>query len=163
MRPAERREYLLLRYEAGHWDLPKGHLEEGESEEDAARREITEETGLQIQKFITGFKEHTSFWFWSYPTKEGSRSRRTKKIVTFFLAETGERDVRISHEHTGYAWLPYKDALQLATYDNAKQLIRKGERFFRVREPGFTQGSEEGKPRKHRGRSRHRARKPVQK
>ena len=32
----ERREYLVLHYEAGHWDFPKGHLEEGESEEDAA-------------------------------------------------------------------------------------------------------------------------------
>jgi hypothetical protein len=83
--------------------------------------------------------------------------------VTFFLAETAEREVTISHEHTGYAWLPYKDALQLATYDNAKQLIRKGERFFRASEPGPAQDGEGHRSRKRRGRSRHRARKPQQK
>ena len=39
-----RRLYLLLHYCEGHWDLPKGHVEAGESEEQTARREISEET-----------------------------------------------------------------------------------------------------------------------
>ena len=39
--------YLLLHYEAGHWDFVKGHSEKGESEEETVRREILEETGLR--------------------------------------------------------------------------------------------------------------------
>jgi len=127
----ERRDYLVLHYEAGHWDFPKGHLEEGETEEIAAKREIMEETGLSVDRFVPEYREQTAFWFWSYPKEPGGKSRRTKKIVTFFLAETSDRDVRLSDEHTGYAWLPYKEALQLVTYDNARNLLKRAERYFR--------------------------------
>jgi len=37
--------YLLLYYPGGYWDLPKGHVEEGEQELDTARREVEEGTG----------------------------------------------------------------------------------------------------------------------
>ncbi|MBD3304395.1 NUDIX domain-containing protein, partial [Candidatus Woesearchaeota archaeon] len=40
--------YLLVKHkEGGHWDFPKGHAEEGETEEETALREIYEETGLR--------------------------------------------------------------------------------------------------------------------
>ena len=35
--------YLILHYEEGHWDFPKGNIEEGESEEEAALRELEED------------------------------------------------------------------------------------------------------------------------
>lgn len=136
----ERRDYLVLHYEAGHWDFPKGHLEEGETEEVAAKREIMEETGLSVDRFVPEYREETAFWFWSYPEVPGGKSRRTKKIVTFFLAETSDRDVRLSDEHTGYAWLPYKEALQLVTYDNARNLLKRAERYFRRLENPQQQG-----------------------
>ena len=41
--------YLLLRYGAGHWDLPKGKIETGETKQEAALRELMEETGLVAQ------------------------------------------------------------------------------------------------------------------
>lgn len=124
------REYLLLRYDAGHWDFPKGHLEGLERPEDAARREIREETGLTVRRFVPGFRHSMRYWLWSY-AKPAQGSKRTLKIVTFFLAEASSRNVRLSHEHTGYAWLPYRDAVRLATYKSAKDLLRKGETFLR--------------------------------
>ncbi len=39
-------EYLLLHYSAGHWDFSKGKIEEGETKQQAALRELFEETGL---------------------------------------------------------------------------------------------------------------------
>ena len=42
----ERKEVLLI-FRRGHWDLPKGKVDEGESLEEAAIREVKEETGLE--------------------------------------------------------------------------------------------------------------------
>lgn len=150
----ERREYLVMHYEAGHWDFPKGHLEAGETEEDAARREIEEETGLKVKTFLPDFKEKTAFWFWSYPEQPGANSKRTKKIVTFYLAETNDRNVTLSHEHTGYVWLSYNDAVKLVTYDNARHLLKRAEQYFRRGERTGT-----GPSRRHR---RPRNRRPQQ-
>ena len=42
--------YLLLHYEAKHWDFPKGHVEKNETDEQTVRREIQEETGIMIKE-----------------------------------------------------------------------------------------------------------------
>lgn len=41
---------LLMIFRGGFWDIPKGHLEEGEKIEECALREVTEETGLTLLK-----------------------------------------------------------------------------------------------------------------
>jgi ADP-ribose pyrophosphatase len=62
----------------GHYSIPKGHVEEIDTDEIAtARREIKEETGLAV-KFVPGFKSVTD-----YSPKEGV----TKRVV-FFIAES---------------------------------------------------------------------------
>ena len=43
------RQFLLLHYPSGHWDLAKGHVEEGETEHETATRELLEET-IQINR-----------------------------------------------------------------------------------------------------------------
>ena len=44
----EKGEILLLHQNAGHWGLPKGHVEEGETEEQTAIREVKEETNIDV-------------------------------------------------------------------------------------------------------------------
>ena len=44
--------YLLLHYDAGHWDFPKGNQEKNEKEEQTAAREIKEETGIEDIEFV---------------------------------------------------------------------------------------------------------------
>lgn len=125
------RSYLILRYPSGHFDFPKGHMESGESEEDTLRRETEEETGIRTLRVIP---DRTSIRYF-YIAKGSERERRIRegrgfwifKAVHFYPAETDETEVRISHEHTGFEWLPYENALGKLTFENAKEVLRQAE------------------------------------
>ena len=59
--------YLLMIYRRGHWDLPKGKLDDGETIEQCAIREVEEETGLRniaLGKLI-GITHHDYFDNWT--------------------------------------------------------------------------------------------------
>jgi len=118
----EKRLYLLLHYSGGHWDFPKGHVEKGESEEQTALREIQEETGITALGFVEGFREEISYSF------RHSTGEMADKKVAFFLARTNEKQVRLSDEHIGFAWLPFEAAVKKATYENARMLLGKAEK-----------------------------------
>ena len=122
--------FLLLRYRHCHWDFAKGHVEAGETLKEAARREIEEETGIADLRFVPEFHERTHFFYvakgseWERRRKDG-RGRWIFKTVHFFLAEnTNEAPVHLSDEHTDFLWLPFDKALEQATFENAKQLLR---------------------------------------
>lgn len=120
-----KREYLLLRYGAGHWGFPKGHVEAGESDLEAAQRETVEETGIDAsaQKILPGFEALTDYYF-----RRGTTI--VEKEVRFFLCESATRDVRVSHEHTGYVWLPYEEALAQTSFEGPKRVIRDAHAFL---------------------------------
>lgn len=115
--------YLLLHYEARHWDLPKGHIEKGEKPEEAAKREVEEETGIKDIEFTSGFKETIKYFY----KRDG---RNFFKIVVFFLAETKVKKIKISYEHSGFKWLPYEEAIKQLTFKNAKEILRKANDFI---------------------------------
>lgn len=119
-----KRHYLLLRYppsprsNRAYWDLPKGHIEEGEKETDTIKREVREETGLKNLYFIPGFREEIVYYF-------RADGKTVRKKVTFYLAESKHRYVKTSHEHIGYVWIPYEEGLEHLKWANAKTLLRK--------------------------------------
>lgn len=115
--------YLLLHYEAGHWDFPKGNIEKGEKIEETARREIEEETGITDLRFLPAFKK----WIKYFYKKEG---QNIFKIVTFLLAETKTKEVKISFEHIGYEWLPYQKAMERLTYKSAKEILKEAHQYL---------------------------------
>ncbi len=115
--------YLLLHYQAGHWDFLKGNIEKGEKLEETVKREVKEETGIEDIKFIPGFKESIKYFY-------KLKGRNIFKIVTFFLAEIKTKDVKISWEHIGYKWLPYEEALGQLTFKNAKEILKKVNHFL---------------------------------
>lgn len=121
------REYLLLHYQAGHWDFPKGHIEHKETKQQAALRELQEETGLSVQ-LIDGFCESFSYIYRVPKTKELSQ-----KEVYFFVGESATKHITLSHEHVDYAWLPLDQALEKLTYDNAKDILYKADLFLQDR------------------------------
>ena len=122
-----RREYLLLDY-GSHWDFPKGHIEPGEDPQTTAARELQEETGIRDARIVPGFKEGMRYFY----RKAGEGML---KVVIFFLAETPTGEVTLSHEHSGYVWLPYEDALKRLTFKNARDLLAKAQDFLDARTP----------------------------
>lgn len=118
--------YLLLHYEAGHWDFVKGNVESDESEKDTVIRELQEETGLVDAQFVEGFREEIAYFY----RRQGMTIH---KEVVFFLIETQTENVRISYEHVGYTWLEYEHALEKLTFRNAKNVLRKAHRLLKAR------------------------------
>ena len=128
-------EILLLKYGAGHWDFPKGHLEEGETPLQASKREIQEETAIppEVQDYILGFKDRVTYYYRRGPAL-------VKKDVHFFLVEVPpDVPVKLSHEHLDHAWLPMDTAIERLTFKTAKDLLVKASRFLQasglLREP----------------------------
>ncbi len=116
------KEFLILHYEEGHWDLPKGHVENNETHEETALRETKEETGLDI-KIIPGFKEQISYSF-------EQDNKIINKKVYFFVGKSNTKTVRLSDEHIGYEWLKYEEALNKVTYDTARRILKKAHEFL---------------------------------
>ncbi len=112
------RKYLLLHYEAGHWDFVKGNVEPNEAERDTVVRELREETGITRARFIGNFREEISYFY-----RRGGKT--IFKKVTFFLIETEDSAVKLSHEHIGYEWLTFTHALKRLTHGNAKKVLRR--------------------------------------
>ena len=117
------REYLLLQYLHGHWDLPKGKIEKAESKREAALRELKEETNISAQ-IQDGFEEQLSYFF-------KQNGELIKKTVYFFVGLAEGDTITLSNEHIGYEWLPYEKAIERLSFDNAKEVVARAEKFLR--------------------------------
>jgi 8-oxo-dGTP pyrophosphatase MutT (NUDIX family) len=117
---------LLLHYFSGHWDFPKGNIETDETELEAATRELQEETGIETFSLIPNFRYVLDY-------KYTRNNMLVSKQVTLFLASTGERKVRISHEHIGYSWAKNNEAITQLTYKNAKNALKNANDFLKKR------------------------------
>jgi len=115
-------EYLLLKYGLGHWEFVKGHIEENETERETIMRELEEETGITEASIIKGFKEKYNYSF-------SLGGNKIHKFVACYLVRSNTREVSLSYEHVGYKWLPFKEAINQVTYDNAKRILIKAHNF----------------------------------
>ena len=146
--------YLLLQYEEGHWDFPKGNIEEGETEEEATYREVKEETGIDDIEIIQGFKENIHYFYMSeiatrkIPALGGSKrtisehaqkpevfdkskGKLISKKVVFYLAETKKAEIKLSSEHINHIWLSFEEAMKKLTFENAKNVLKKADKFLK--------------------------------
>ncbi len=109
-------EILLIKHvNSGHWSFPKGHVEEGETEEETALREVKEETGIDIL-VDTSFRETVQY----YPRKD------TQKVVVYFLGKARNYDfIPQEEEIAAIKWVEIGNAAAMLTYENDKTIVAK--------------------------------------
>ncbi|DAC50302.1 MAG TPA: NUDIX domain-containing protein [Candidatus Thalassarchaeaceae archaeon] len=118
---------LLLQYPQGHWDFVKGHIEDADTSlQLTALRELTEETGIESASIVPGFQSRTQYQF----THKGEE---IEKQVHWFIAETDEMVVNLSHEHIGFLWLSWDDALEQLTFENSKNVLMAAKQYIEQR------------------------------
>jgi 8-oxo-dGTP diphosphatase len=112
-------EWLVSKHSGYHkWVLPKGIIETGESPEDAALREVSEETGVKakiIKKIMPGV---------AY--KYTKNKILVDKKVEFFLMEYAFGDIK-DHcwEMEEVKWIPANEALELLEYPTEKRVFER--------------------------------------
>lgn len=97
------------------WGLPKGLVEESESTEETAAREVREETGWRAS--TRGHLRDIEYWFvW-----EGTRIHKT---VHFYLMDAGEEDpAGRDREMEEVRWFPLSEAPSVAGFDSEREVL----------------------------------------
>jgi 8-oxo-dGTP pyrophosphatase MutT (NUDIX family) len=99
------------------WSLPKGHIEEGETPEQAAVREVQEETGIESE--ISKELGVINFWFMA----GGNRIHKT--VHHYLFKETGGKLAPQLTEVDDVGWFPLNEIVELLAYPDEKKLIAK--------------------------------------
>ncbi|MDA1013618.1 MAG: NUDIX domain-containing protein [Planctomycetota bacterium] len=104
LRNPEQPEFLLMKHR-DRWDLPKGHVEAGESDFDCAFRELHEETGI-CEDSIDLEPEYSYESHYTVRPKwlNGGAARKTTVIFLAWLREEVAIEVT---EHEGFEWFPW--------------------------------------------------------
>lgn len=113
---------LLLKHNAGHWAFPKGHVENNETEEETALREVKEETNLDI-KLDTKFRKTTK-----YSPCEGVE----KEVVYFYGYDAKGKEKVQLEEVSEIKWAKDIDeAIELVTFDNDKNILKSLKEYLK--------------------------------
>ncbi|MHC5012786.1 MAG: NUDIX domain-containing protein [Planctomycetota bacterium] len=118
-------EYLLLtNRRRGEPGLPKGHVDPGETELETALRETAEETGLEDLDVDPYFRKTLRY-------AAERKGRVWDKTVVYFLARWTTGEVRLSPEHTAYAWVPLSEILEALAFENLRAAVRSAALFLK--------------------------------
>lgn len=104
----------------GHFSFPKGHVEGSETEEETAKREIFEETGLEVS-LDTGFR-----YIVTYSPKKGVM----KDVVYFTASPTGGKLKPQPEEVSEVKWVDVKNAFDTLTFENDRKLLSSAVQYM---------------------------------
>ncbi|HRH26450.1 MAG TPA: transcription antitermination factor NusB [Candidatus Paceibacterota bacterium] len=103
----------------GRWTLSKGHLEEGDKDEDGTARKVKEELGIDI-KVLENIGEH------EYIASNPETGKR-RKHVTYFLAQAEYKELNLEEKGglDDARWFKLKDIVDLNFYDDILPIVTK--------------------------------------
>jgi len=110
------------------WALPKGTPEPGETIEQAALREVREETGVTVE--TDGVVGDIKYWF----SRPQDGVRYSKTVHHFLMRPTGGDPGLHDHEFDEVRWVPVGEALKLMSYPNEVRIVRQAIDLIRERE-----------------------------
>jgi bis(5'-nucleosidyl)-tetraphosphatase len=118
--------FLLMKH-PHRFDLPKGHIEEGESEIECALREMWEETGVPVEqvKLDPDFRFEETY----YPIEPRFGSERVEKTLVIFLGWVDKVDEIVVTEHGGHEWRRWEPPHHIQKY-TINPLLEAVESYF---------------------------------
>jgi 8-oxo-dGTP pyrophosphatase MutT (NUDIX family) len=102
------------------WGLPKGTPEPGETRDQTALREVTEETGLEVE--IDGPLDSIEYWF----VRPSDRALCHKTVHYYLMSATGGDTSRHDHEFDVVRWFPVQEAVGTMTHENEARIVEEG-------------------------------------
>jgi 8-oxo-dGTP pyrophosphatase MutT (NUDIX family) len=110
---------LISTGEGRRWQLPKGHIEAGETAGEAAVREVREETGVTGR--VVAPLRKIDYWY-----VENSRLRVHKQVDYFLLEyESGDTADFDPGEVSGAEWFSWEDGLGRLSFDNERRVAEQ--------------------------------------
>jgi bis(5'-nucleosidyl)-tetraphosphatase len=114
---------LLVQHHAGHWAFPKGHADKGETHQQAAERELEEETGLKVKSYLSQetLLEHYMFRW---------QGELISKQVTYYAALVEGTVLLQEKEIQASEWLSLPQAEEKMTFKEGKKLIHQVQKLL---------------------------------
>ena len=109
---------FLVQHRTGHWAMPKGHPEGSESPLETAKRELFEETGLQIEEFLSDTPLIEEYQF------QNGSTRIHKKVGYFVAIVTGQERLQLAELKDG-CWFSFQEAFERVTFSEARSILRQ--------------------------------------
>ena len=111
---------LLIKSQLGHYGFPKGHVEENETEEETALREVKEETNCDV-RIIDGYRDMITY----------SPKADVIKDVVYFIGNPITKDLKAQEEEVSELFfISINDAFDKITYLNEKEAFTRAKDYY---------------------------------
>lgn len=116
---------LIIQHHAGHWAFPKGHANLGEMPQQTAERELHEETGLTIQRYLSPQPIIESYIF-------SFQGELISKSVHYFLAVVKGKVIIQESEIKASQWVSLSEAMKIVTFKESKRICLQTSEFLKL-------------------------------
>ncbi len=117
---------LLLKKRNGYWVLPKGHVELGETENEAALREVEEEAGV-----VAEILEYIDYIEYEFVDFRNNNQEIHKKVFWYLMkSESNQCKPQLEEGFIEASYVPMLDAPKFARHDDERKIINKAIAVF---------------------------------
>ena len=121
VRPGAGGPEVLTIFRRGAWDLPKGKLDDGETPQRAARREVAEEVGVKKKRLVVLSGLGTTLHDYHWPSREAHAVKTTHWFAMATTAERFKPETREGIE--AVAWAPWAEARDRVGFETLRELM----------------------------------------